>query len=641
MEHTYKLSICMMVKNEEKNLDRCLNSLNVFLNNPSVELIIIDTGSVDNTVDIAKKYTSKIYFHEWNNNFSEMRNISISYAKGDWIFIVDADECLENPNEAYYLLMSTSLEKFNTIQLNVKSYLHTEEKSNYSILPQPRIFRNDGTFKYEGTVHNQPTYKAPIIDTDIFLGHYGYVTSDKELMEKKFQRTAHILKKELEKDPNNIYYQFQLSVSYSMYGDHKTALIEVRKAYNMIQKKPKKERAVYAYMYGMYTRTSFKNDKFDETIKICKEGIELQSDYLDLYFMLANAFIKKGERLESVKYFKKYIDLYNNYNKLNISKNPAFIMYNLDSESCSIAYFNIASYYYDAEKYEEAYSYMQKVGGNSYKTSLMCKILIKLKFYTELKEYCDSLEDEDIKKTFTVTLENEIKNLQHEESKEIYFIFKNNYDEYGLFNRIRLEEDNREQLVRDFFTQYDINNLPIFYGNIFKELKDNKLLMFSYFKKINNTILRQHIRFLINEYEEMRDYFYNYLLDQSDKIRNNDFQSNRVYSTIANVVLMKAMEEAKSEKRTLEEKYAKIFNLYLEKGFNCLEYIYDIGKIRIIYNTLDIIEDKFFMIMYLVKEAVNREDFILAIKYIREALKQFPHMSIALQEYQKAAFKDI
>lgn len=631
----------MMVKNEEKNLERCLNSLNVFLNDPSIELIIVDTGSSDNTVNIAKKYSPKLYYHEWNNNFSEMRNITISYANGEWIFIIDADEYLENPDRAYELLMKTNINKYNTIQINVKSYLDLEDESKYSILPQPRLFRNDGSFRYGGRVHNQPVYKAPILQTDVVLGHYGYIASDKELMEKKFQRTATILKQELQKDSNNIYYQFQLAVSYSMYGDYDSALREVRKAYNLIQNKPNEEKAAFAYMYGMYVRTSFSNNKFDEAIKICMEGIELRPDYIDLYFVLANALLRKGERSEAVRNFEKYIELYNNHDKLSVFKDPSFVIYNFDSQSYSVACFNVASFHYDYERYEIAYSYLQKVEDKSYKTSLLCKTLIKLDFYTELKNYYDSLDDEDLIKQFTVALESELKDLDKDKVDEIRNIFKANEDTYGLYNKIRLLEGNKEQEIREFLNNYDMNYLPLFYGNVFKELKDNIMLMVSYFKRINNNLLKQYIAFIIDESEEMHELLYNYLLDHKDKIRGNDFQSNRVYAHIANVILIKAMEAAKKEKRSLNENYYNIFKIYLEKGFRCLEYIYDMRRIRLIYNTLDINEDKFYMIMYLAKEAISREDFALAIKYIREALKQYPHMAIALQEYQKNEFKEI
>lgn len=637
----YRLSICMMVKNEENNLPRCLNSLKGILENPLVELIIVDTGSSDNTINIAKQYTTKLYFHEWNNNFSEMRNISISYAAGEWIFLIDADECLESIDEAYKLLMDIDIKQYNTIQMKIKSYTNMQDENSYSVLTQPRVFRNDGTFKYEGTVHNQPIFKFPVADTDIFIGHYGYVTSDKELMEKKFQRTATLLKSELEKDPENIYYQYQLSVSYSMYGEYKTALNEMRKTYSIIQKRPRKERETYVYMYGMYVRTSFINKELDETIKICKEGIKIQPDYLDLYYIIANVLIRKGERFEAIGYFKKYIELFNDYENLSISKDPSYIIYNKDSESSSVAYSNMASYYYDNVEYEKAYKYLNGIDDKKYKANLMCKVLLKLDLHDELDEYYNELDDEDVINEFTQTLENEAKEFDEEKGNRIFNIFRSKDDKYGLYNKIRLEKENKDLLIKEFLTEYDFNDLSIFYGSIFNELKDNRRLMISSFKKINNNILKQYVGYLVTEFKEMKEYFYDYLMSESDKIRKEDLQSNRVFTIIASIILIKGMEDAKNTKRDLEYKYVEIFNIYLEKGFNKLEYIYDMKKIRMIYNTLDATEDKFFMIMYLVNESIKNSDFELAIKYIKEALKQFPYMAIALQEYQKEVFKEI
>ena len=87
-----KLSLCMIVKNEEKLLPGCLESAKDFVD----EIIIVDTGSTDKTIEIAKQYNAKIYEHPWENNFSKHRNQSISYATSDWILYLDADEELAN-----------------------------------------------------------------------------------------------------------------------------------------------------------------------------------------------------------------------------------------------------------------------------------------------------------------------------------------------------------------------------------------------------------------------------------------------------------------------------------------------------------------------------------------------------------------
>ena len=107
------LSIVMMVKNEEINLDKTLFALSDLRTEIDSELIILDTGSIDNTVEIAKKYTDKVYFAKWNNNFADMRNISISYATGEWILILDADEKLTNYDRLKEFFNSDLKEKYN------------------------------------------------------------------------------------------------------------------------------------------------------------------------------------------------------------------------------------------------------------------------------------------------------------------------------------------------------------------------------------------------------------------------------------------------------------------------------------------------------------------------------------------------
>lgn len=78
----------MMVKNEEEMLPRCLNSIKHLID----ELIVVDTGSTDKTIEIAESFGAKIYHHPWENNFSKHRNQSLGYATGDWIIQIDADE---------------------------------------------------------------------------------------------------------------------------------------------------------------------------------------------------------------------------------------------------------------------------------------------------------------------------------------------------------------------------------------------------------------------------------------------------------------------------------------------------------------------------------------------------------------------
>ncbi|MFN4796229.1 MAG: glycosyltransferase family 2 protein, partial [Pseudanabaena sp.] len=85
------LSACLIVKNEEQRLPQCLESLLSLAD----EIIVVDTGSLDRTVAIAKKYQARVFHFAWCDDFSQARNYAIAQAKGKWILVIDADEVLE------------------------------------------------------------------------------------------------------------------------------------------------------------------------------------------------------------------------------------------------------------------------------------------------------------------------------------------------------------------------------------------------------------------------------------------------------------------------------------------------------------------------------------------------------------------
>ena len=85
------ISACIITKDEEKNIDRCLESIKNIVD----EIIIVDTGSNDNTVNVAKRYSNKIFHYVWEDDFSKARNFAIEKANGDYILFLDADEYLD------------------------------------------------------------------------------------------------------------------------------------------------------------------------------------------------------------------------------------------------------------------------------------------------------------------------------------------------------------------------------------------------------------------------------------------------------------------------------------------------------------------------------------------------------------------
>jgi glycosyltransferase involved in cell wall biosynthesis len=627
-----KLSICMIVKDEEKNLKRCLDSLKPVLEKDYTELIIVDTGSQDNTVNIAKEYTDRVYFHQWNGSFSDMRNVSISYAKGDWIFIIDADEELETPDRLIKLLESELLNKYKTVRIREKHLLSVQKKK-FVYHVQERLFKNDGSFKYVGSIHNQPMYQHPVLTTDIWLMHYGYINEDKELMEKKFKRTATMLIEELKKDPNNVYYRFQLARSYMMYQDPFSALEEISKAYDIMKKQPKELLPKRYYVFGEYARISLNAKKYQQTIDICQEGLLYKENYLDLYFYMGHAYLCLDEFEKGISALNKYLELHQKYNneELSLSEFNAIEMYTLDDNTLYGTLDRIISLLFDKKIQElvneQYYSLLERIDDNNIKYTLFIKLALLESNYAKIYDYYQSLSEEE-QYIFANHLERIRSNLDDTECRELEKIFCNDKTSYGLLNNIRLA-DNKGQLLLQFLHE----------GHDVLKFRDEEIVEIAkyfieygyitrFFKELDNLVIQKITKVLIDK-EEKQEFFVE-MLRKNFKV--NDFQSNRIFISIANVLLLSSVENAENIEETYE-KLGDIFEEYLEKGIEYIKFLYNTNRIRFIYRTIENKNEKFFAIMYLAQEAQTKGDQRSYHKYILEAAKEYPYLSKLLKVY--------
>ncbi len=390
-----EISICMMVKDEEKNIRRCLNSLKPILKNIDSELVIVDTGSKDKTVEISNEYTDKIYFHEWENDFSRMRNKTISYAKGNWIFIIDADEEITDCNNIIRFLKSSKNNKFQTGLLDVKSIQNLSDDSQYAMLKSPRLFRNDGEFHYEGIVHNNPIFKQPSIDLETTIVHYGYIEENEDILNKKFIRTSNLLKSALDKEPKNIYYLFQLSVTYTSHNDYFEGYEIIKNAYELLREC--KDKSKYKYIYYQMALCSLKLEEDEIAKRVCEEGLEIDGEYIDSIFYLGKAKGLLGEYEGCIKAYQKYIDLCDNYNNMNINFDVSLGMYTLGQKDEALQ--DMVKIYFKLDKFDEVLKFASQIERDKYiqnvleliiSSAISCKNINYLKNFYEEKIMSDN-----------------------------------------------------------------------------------------------------------------------------------------------------------------------------------------------------------------------------------------------------------
>ncbi|MBQ8596171.1 MAG: glycosyltransferase family 2 protein [Lachnospiraceae bacterium] len=162
------ISLCMIVKNEEKVLARCLDSIYDLMD----EIIIVDTGSTDKTKEIAARYTDKIYDFEWIKDFSAARNFAFSKAGCDYIYSADADEVLNAENrEKFKALKEVLMPEVEIVQMYYGNQLSHGTVYNFDRELRPKLFKRLRTFQWIEPVHETVRLLPVVFDSDIEITH--------------------------------------------------------------------------------------------------------------------------------------------------------------------------------------------------------------------------------------------------------------------------------------------------------------------------------------------------------------------------------------------------------------------------------------------------------------------------------------
>jgi GT2 family glycosyltransferase/tetratricopeptide (TPR) repeat protein/glycosyltransferase involved in cell wall biosynthesis len=227
------LSVCLIVKNEEKFLGQCLESVRGLAS----QIVLVDTGSTDRTVEIAKQHRAEVYHTAWTDDFSAARNTALEHATGDWVLMLDADE--ELPADQHGKLRD-DLKQTDAVALRLPLVNRGEKGQGYSYVP--RLFRNLPGAYYYGRIHEQifPSLiaaskgwgMATRFGTAQIL-HHGYageVVKDRN----KIERNLHLLRQAVEEYPDDANLAMNLGLELVHSGDLATGLKHYRKAFRLM-----------------------------------------------------------------------------------------------------------------------------------------------------------------------------------------------------------------------------------------------------------------------------------------------------------------------------------------------------------------------------------------------------------------------
>lgn len=299
------LSITMIVRNEEKTLPRALDSIQ----DAADEIIIVDTGSTDRTIDIARSYGAHVIQFPWNNHFSDARNKALEVARGTWILTMDADEWMpaEDIQRLRQLIDDTSVHAYF---VNIISFVgaNGEKKALNRVI---RLFQNDPSHRYEGRIHEQiaasiqrHNHKAKFAISPLRLFHDGYL-KDEILSKHKIERNIALIRQMIHEEPDNSFHHFNLGVEYMRAGRWQEAQAALDTAFKHLP--PGISYGHLLYKYRLLVAMHL--DQTDDAENILQEARHRFANYTDLWHIQGDLARRKGDLQKAYASYLKALSL--------------------------------------------------------------------------------------------------------------------------------------------------------------------------------------------------------------------------------------------------------------------------------------------------------------------------------------------
>ena len=317
------LSVCMIVRDEQESLPRCLERVRRLAD----EIVIIDTGSQDATVDIAQRFGARVHNFPWCDDFAAARNESLRHAASDWILVLDADDEIGNPAGLKEYL--ATLRPFGFTQdkqaqghpaearkgrpeqsrgasaqevkvCSMRTRIPHRGRAGETIVEHPRLFRNHAGFHYRGPVHEQlcdGTGNPAVADAalDLYVYHHGYLEDEPE-QRKRHQRNLRILRAWIERNPQDPWAHFCLGQAHYTNHDMQQAIPSLTLALHHAAPDRAYRAKAYAYLASAQSATG----RHREAEQTCRAGLNESANQAELLFCLGYALECQGRTTEAI-----------------------------------------------------------------------------------------------------------------------------------------------------------------------------------------------------------------------------------------------------------------------------------------------------------------------------------------------------
>ncbi|CAM4458137.1 tetratricopeptide repeat-containing glycosyltransferase family 2 protein [Paenibacillus typhae] len=301
------ISLCMIVRNEADTLARCLTSVHGIAD----ELIIVDTGSTDATLAIARSFGARIVSYPWTGDFAAARNAGLEQARGTWILVLDADEELDAQSKGELLLCAEHTE-YEAFFVRIHNHKGTAFSSPViTVNPILRMFRNRPQYRFSGIIHEQiaaaiveATPAAAMHLSTVSVHHYGY--ADGVVAKKdKISRNLSLLKEQLRLNPRDAFHQFNTAVEYMRLGDYTQALEHIR--LSLAEAEP--DTSFIHLLYKYEVRCRIMSGDQPGALDACIRGCTLFPDYPDLHHIKGVLLLQAGAFAAARQAFRQALEI--------------------------------------------------------------------------------------------------------------------------------------------------------------------------------------------------------------------------------------------------------------------------------------------------------------------------------------------
>lgn len=640
-----ELSIGLIVKNEERCLEKCLKALKPLRDAIECEVVIADTGSTDKTKEIASKYADVLFDFKWIDDFSAARNAVLDKCSGRWYMAIDADEYMDESsvNELSSFLKSELSKKMEFCYIVINNYTNKTDLSQYSSFYALRMAKVSKKVRYFGKIHEcmaNDSISESYALKDVVFWHDGYLNIKKNAEKNKEKRNIQLIKQEIKEDPDNILRYIQVIESSNSQHDKYEY---VKKAIDLVEKKVDGYQlyAKVVYCHAVKIAYAYNYPELASWVSTC---FERYSDSLytrvDVNYILTKYSMKKHDYQDAVRHANDYTNAIPDISERNALSDTCLsvLMYSQKKDQESIL-IDMAEAYAKLGEYNKSKQILKEHSFENISLDISDKWINVLwtlwdkidisDIFNDALDYIDLENKENIDKNaadkkgiFNKNIERQFideDSIIDEEQKLPYsFIAKFDRCEYSCSSKIMISDDVDEikQLSSNInkwdnvpaIVLYKLFKLKIEFPDSFYEMSNDNLNS-SAIKIINmskdmveNTVLEYLQKNMNTENKYAKHILFNYYLSLGQLATTDweDIDDNSYYDDISNIY----------------KRYSTDFlKLYYNENLLCEEMI-------------DILPGMHGFAWTLIKyyEAFDNNQLKQAIHFLKKSLKLAPNM---------------